>query len=68
MQHESNNEICCEIYLNLIERINKLIAHDPTKREMLAIQIAYDNGLIPHLFVIAQKVLGSNDPKAQQTF
>jgi len=48
MQHESNNEICCEIYLNLIERINKLVTQDTSYREGLAIQIAYDNGLIPH--------------------
>ena len=68
LQDESNNEICCEIYLNLMERINKLFAGDASKRETLAIMIASENGLIPHLFCICAKFVNSSEPKAQQTF
>ena len=66
--NDQNHEICCEIYLNLIERINKIFANDSKKREALAIQIAHDNGLIPHLFIISNRLLLSSEPKAQQTF
>ena len=68
MQDETNNEICCEIYLNLMERLNKMLATNLKKREKITKQIAYNNGLIPHLFVIANKYALMPDVKSQNTF